>query len=728
MLGADAYNRTALEETVRKLRNVRSAAAKAKVEAARKAIAVLDEKAGQAPNQGGKFHGAVADEETTDTRWRSAVTPEEAYADAVKKPGANERTYSRAPNGRRSNLSNALYHLVRTKQFKDWYGDWEAYAKKKAIEAISPVEVKPLASDSDEDVIEIYKKIGEAENVDGRKVRFVNSVIGKILRHKGYDTRNIVPYLKDIFHDAVYLGFEEDRGERPRGDGTMHKGHRNFVGYHNYLGSFRDSSGQYYVRFTVQELKTRSKTFNPNELHSTFISDIEVYKNSDLLALSTSKDEGKVGAVGVDSIVAKYLFDFNRVSKRMFLDENGEPLVLYHGSNRFGTTVFDKRGMLFTTSSESRANGYGGVGSGVYRGYSRTRDIEKGHPFEFEGNNWTGKTEDIVKKARSVLGAEVHKADANERVSIFDKLLDQIRAYNERVNSIAETPTTDNESEWDFYNDVSSIMYAFGMDEEDFNSIRDAIRSGDAESIFVKQLDRDLDNVHDRYNALKNKYFDELRSGMDEKSRKFYDEFFKGYTNGDFLISMEGSLKNLLNPENDVVSDYDSSVLDRQKLLDSIVENNDHGTYRFFVDAGENPLVVDANGAHWTDIKFNGKTMSTDAIAEWAKENGYTSVHIKNVMDPGIDNARGDDFITFKPEQVKSADLATYDDNGNLIPLSQRFDQEKVDIRWRTSYTPHAAAQALADATGIRNAYERARFLVSAHAVSQACARALSRG
>ena len=41
-------------------------------------------------------------------------------------------------------------------------------------------------------------------------------------------------------------------------------------------------------------------------------------------------------------------------------------------------------------------------------------------------------------------------------------------------------------------------------------------------------------------------------------------------------------------------------------------------------------------------------------------------------------------FIVFNPEQIKSADTVTYDDNGNIIPLSERFNSEKNDIRWST--------------------------------------------
>lgn len=36
--------------------------------------------------------------------------------------------------------------------------------------------------------------------------------------------------------------------------------------------------------------------------------------------------------------------------------------------------------------------------------------------------------------------------------------------------------------------------------------------------------------------------------------------------------------------------------------------------------------------------------------------------------------------LVFRPNQIKSADPATYDSEGNLIPLSQRFDSTKDDI------------------------------------------------
>ena len=40
------------------------------------------------------------------------------------------------------------------------------------------------------------------------------------------------------------------------------------------------------------------------------------------------------------------------------------------------------------------------------------------------------------------------------------------------------------------------------------------------------------------------------------------------------------------------------------------------------------------------------------------------------------------EYVTGSPNQIKSADPVTYDDNGNVIPLSERFNPEKEDIRY----------------------------------------------
>lgn len=50
-----------------------------------------------------------------------------------------------------------------------------------------------------------------------------------------------------------------------------------------------------------------------------------------------------------------------------------------------------------------------------------------------------------------------------------------------------------------------------------------------------------------------------------------------------------------------------------------------------------------------------------------------------------MDGEEVDEYIAFEPSQIKSADPVTYDNEGKVIPLSERFNPENEDIRFRTS-------------------------------------------
>lgn len=50
-----------------------------------------------------------------------------------------------------------------------------------------------------------------------------------------------------------------------------------------------------------------------------------------------------------------------------------------------------------------------------------------------------------------------------------------------------------------------------------------------------------------------------------------------------------------------------------------------------------------------------------------------------------LPNKRGGIYVAESPEQVKLADTIVFDDSGNVIPLSQRFQQSSADIRYMPS-------------------------------------------
>lgn len=85
-----------------------------------------------------------------------------------------------------------------------------------------------------------------------------------------------------------------------------------------------------------------------------------------------------------------------------------------------------------------------------------------------------------------------------------------------------------------------------------------------------------------------------------------------------------------------------------------------------------------------------GKPSKTRDLAAYARENGYDGVRFHNIHDNGKygGNLASDVYAFFKPnEQVKSADPVTYDDNGNIIPLSERFKSDNEDIRYSKEFT-----------------------------------------
>ena len=124
------------------------------------------------------------------------------------------------------------------------------------------------------------------------------------------------------------------------------------------------------------------------------------------------------------------------------------------------------------------------------------------------------------------------------------------------------------------------------------------------------------------------------------------------------------------------------------------------GVYDVALDV-KTPLVIDAQGHFWDEIPYNGKTLSADEIVEMASKNRsrYDGVVFNNVVDAALDpdtiqKIRTDPeerqkwesrvVAVFDPNQIKSLDPVTYDDKGKVIPLDERFDKSKNDIRFST--------------------------------------------
>ena len=287
----------------------------------------------------------------------------------IKAKAISDGTFMKAPNGKDTNLTERQWLQVRTKAFKKWFGDWEKAYKLELIENLHPIGVdnKGLSRERAE---EEYKKIGTSKTnrYDNRRIEFVNNAFGKIARHKNSALIfDIIPQLNDLFESAIPIYFEEEREPLKS---------TNIVGSHNYLGKVRVNNEDYYVRITAQELtpswKQNEKQGKSN-FHNMAVSDIAIYDESG--SSVTAKDYSIDNDNRNRFVDAKLQHFFKtareaRKNSSKVIDENGEPMVVYHGTNKFGFTVFDKefsddKTSIFFTDRVDIAKGYAGVNADV---------------------------------------------------------------------------------------------------------------------------------------------------------------------------------------------------------------------------------------------------------------------------------------------------------------------------------------------------------------------------
>lgn len=67
---------------------------------------------------------------------------------------------------------------------------------------------------------------------------------------------------------------------------------------------------------------------------------------------------------------------------------------------------------------------------------------------------------------------------------------------------------------------------------------------------------------------------------------------------------------------------------------------------------------------------------NAEEYVDGLKAQGYDGIVLRD------EEFGGTSFVVFDPEQIKSAEAITYDDAGNVIPLSERFNSRSNDIRY----------------------------------------------
>lgn len=453
---------------------------------------IVQERAAEGLNE------TIQDEDDKNIRFREDKTEEQGIIERAKADG----TYMKAPNGRPTNLTERQWVQVRTKAFKKWFGDWEKAVRIRKLRNSKPVEITGNEITPDDDLKQYKKNAleygkalqGEYINKDTLNVIQLqrgrrNGGINEVLQHDYKDAEHLqsIAAIPQIIENSIYVdSYEnEDIDKNP-----------NVKEYQYYVCGLKIGNEDYTVRSTIAVDKNGNRYYDHkltqiekgkllDQIDDQAVNNIgfgttpgtkpttvNLINQIDLVKAQVYDDK----AASLSDFKDKRLLSILQVNSSKVVDENGEPLIVYHGTPDSSFYTFDRK---YIGSSTDK----GIFGRGFYftpdKGYASSYTARKGgngrnievyldikHPFIISSadavkvfNSYYMKyvTDDIFEE---VEGTEERLAQAYEKgtqdlISAgYDGVIAQFDRVNELVAFSAEQikSATDNMGEFSSFN------------------------------------------------------------------------------------------------------------------------------------------------------------------------------------------------------------------------------------------------------------------------------------
>lgn len=276
----------------------------------------------------------------------------------VETAKAND-TYMKAPNGKPTNLSEKQWAQVRTTAFKNWFGDWEKAARiekvrrSKAV-VISGSEYKDkyeLNRDSAKEWIKDNLR-GEYTIADTEEIVSLTKVgANKVTSHGMSNKAHLqsIAAIPQLIRNAIFIE------ERPN-----EKHNNKYDSYKYYICGLKIGTTDYTVKLTIG-VKSGKKYYDHalTEIEKGKLLD-RINDQADKKGFTTTGDaplQSYALSIGKDSKLLSIL----QTNSSKVVDENGEPMVVYHGTladglRQFSTDFigsrysYDEKGFFFISN------------------------------------------------------------------------------------------------------------------------------------------------------------------------------------------------------------------------------------------------------------------------------------------------------------------------------------------------------------------------------------------
>ena len=249
----------------------------------------------------------------------------------IERAAKAKGTWLKAPNGKPTNLTPEQWVTVRTRAFKEWFGDWEKAARIEKLRQASSVELKGYSGQYELTRDSARKWI--KSNLEGKSYVIADTGetvrIGKAGRNKvtshGYGNEAHMKSIADIpamLKNATFI--TEELAEK--------KGSK-YPSYRYYVVGANIGETDYTVKIAL------GVAYDGTLYYDHSLTQIEKGALINLALAEQRRTQDFENAL--TGIKDNKLLSVLQVNSSKIVDENGEPLVVYHGTDA-DFTVFDR--------------------------------------------------------------------------------------------------------------------------------------------------------------------------------------------------------------------------------------------------------------------------------------------------------------------------------------------------------------------------------------------------
>lgn len=217
------------------------------------------------------------------------------------------------------------------------------------------------------------------------------------------------------------------------------------------------------------------------------------------------------------------------------------------------------------------------------------------------------------------------------------------------------------------------------------------VYQGESQSERIGNTEKGDENKRVKYSLKDNEYLSAVKNGDLKTAQRFVDEAARksGYT----IKAYHGTLaENFTEFKKSFIGSrfsFDEKgffFIDRKSIAEDYARSEFDSSKKGHVLETylkvEKPLLVDSQYAFKEGL---GKIFrDDDAIGVWDNYSGFLLEEADKKRADGIiiDDGLSKMIVVFDSNQIKSSEAVTYDNKGNVIPLSERFNNQQNDIRY----------------------------------------------